>query len=222
MESARNINVLFADHHPLTLAGLKCAVASQSDIFVLPECLNRTRLGEAVRGHSPHVLLVSSEFLDEQLDEIGSLIAENEALHVILLTGRSDPQFFEDALRCGASGIFERQRPVEYIPLAIRKVMSGGFWFEQVLAERMLGNLLHNKQKNGPSADEREKAKITAREREMIDLICRGMRNKEISDHLQISESTVSHLAASIFRKLEVEDRVSLVIYAVKNRLVSI
>jgi len=146
-ELIRDIHVLFADNHPLTLSGLKSAVASQGDICVLPECSNRNRLRDAVLHHSPHVLLVSSEFLDEQLDEIGNLIAENVNLRVILLTNRNDPEFFEDALRNGASGIFERQRPVEYIPLAIRTVMNGGFWFEQVLAERMLDGMLNKRTK---------------------------------------------------------------------------
>ena len=155
MGQAGLINVLFADSHPLTLSGLKSAVASQADIGVLPVCLDRGDLADAVRRHSPHVLLVSSEFLGEQLDEISALTAAHSSLKVILLTNRHDPEFFEDALRCGAIGIFERQRPVEYIPLAIRKVMSGGFWFEQVLAERMLGHVLH-KRDRGLTADDRQ------------------------------------------------------------------
>jgi two-component system response regulator DegU len=221
MEPFRDINVLFADNHPLTLSGLKSAVAAQSDIRVLAECVDRDRLKDSVRSQSPNVLFVSSEFLQDELGDLTQLVSENEGTRVILLTSRNDPQFFEDALRCGASGIFERERPVEYVPLAIRKVMNGGFWFEQALAERMLGDVLHQKNKP-PDPEKRKIAAITDRERRVLELICQGLRNKEIAELMQVSETTVSRHVTSIFRKLEVEDRTSLVIYAVKKNLVSL
>src|ERR1700686_3014552 len=110
MDPFREIHVLFADNHPLTLSGLKTAVAAQSDIRVLTDCTDRGRLSDSVRSQSPHVLFVSSEFLQDELGELFQLVSTNEGTKVILLTSRSDPPFFEDALRCGASGIFERQR----------------------------------------------------------------------------------------------------------------
>ena len=65
-------------------------------------------------------------------------------------------------------------------------------------------------------------AALTPREREVIDLICQGFRNKTISDRLHISEATVSHHLTSIYRKLEVDDRTSLVIYSAKRNLVTL
>ena len=220
MEPFRDINVLFADNHPLTLSGLKSAVADQSDIRVLTTCMHRDRLYDSVRTQSPHVLFVSSEFLQDELGHLIQLVAENEGTKIILLTSRSDPQFFEDALRCGASGIFERERPVEYIPLAIRRVMNGGFWFEQALAERMLGGVLHKN--NKPDPEKRKIAAMTPRDRQVLELICEGLRNKDIAERLRVSETTVSRHVTAMFRKLEVEDRTSLVIYAIKRQLVSL
>ena len=221
MEPYRDIQVLFADHHPLTLSGLKSAVAAQSDIHVLTECMQRDRLYDSVRIQSPHILFISSEFLQDELGHLIQLVAENEGTRVILLTSRTDPQFFEDALRCGASGIFERQRPVEFIPLAIRRVMNGGFWFEQALAERMLGDVLH-KNKKQPDPEKHKIAAITPLDRQVLELICEGMRNRDIAERLQVSETTVSRHVTAMFRKLEVVDRTSLVIYAIKRQLVSV
>lgn len=220
MEPLRDIHVLFADNHPLTLSGLKSAVAAQSDIHVLAECVDRKRLQDSVRAQSPHVLFVSSEFLEDQLDDLFQLVSENQGTKVILLTSRDDPGFFEDALRCGASGIFERQRPVEYIPLAIRRVMSGGFWFEQELAERMLGDVLQKRDKASPG--KRKIEEMTPRDRQILELVCEGMRNKQIANKLNVSETTISRHVAALSRKLEVEDRTSLVIYAIKQGLVSV
>jgi two-component system, NarL family, response regulator DegU len=214
-----DIQVVFADNHPLTLSGLRSAVANHADIRILAECVDRDRVIDAVRGHSPDVLLLSDELLQEEFEMLQKLVTEQQETRVILLTGRRDPDFLEEALRRGARGVFQRERPTHCIPRAIRKVIQGGLWFEQAVAEQMLDDLLR-KPKKVQDPDEHRIASITAREQDVIELICQGLRNKEISDRLHISEATVSHHLTSIFRKLEVEDRISLVIYAVKKRLV--
>jgi DNA-binding NarL/FixJ family response regulator len=174
-----------------------------------------------VCSHPPDVLLLSAELLQEELDTLRQLIAEIHGIRVILLTSRRDPDFLEEALRCGARGVFQRERPTHHIPLAIRKVINGGLWFEQAIAERILDDLL-NKRNQTQNPDERKIATITAREQEVVELICQGLKNKGVSERLHISEATVSHHLTSIFRKLEVDDRISLILYSVRNRLVTL
>jgi DNA-binding NarL/FixJ family response regulator len=213
-----DIQVVIADNQPLTLSGLRTAVADQDDIIVLAECKNPELLLDTVRNHAPDVLLVSAEFLQEELDALEHLTTEMQEIRVIILTSRKDPGFLEEALRSGAKGIFQRERPIQQIPKAIRKVINGGVWLEQAVAERVLEELLTRRKTLDP--EESKISALTPREREVIDLVCCGLRNKEVSDSLHISESTVSHHLSAIFRKLEVEDRTSLVIYSVKQRLV--
>ncbi len=212
-----DIQVVLADNQPLTLSGLRSAVADHADIEVLAECQNQERLMDTVRNHSPDVLLVSTEILQEELGVLERLITEMESTRVIVLTSRKDPDFLESALRCGARGIFQREWPVQQIPVAIRKVTSGGVWLEQTAAEKVLEEILNRRKM--PDQNERKIATLTAREREVIGLICQGMRNKEIANQLHISGATVSHHLTSIFRKLEVEDRTSLVVYSAKHGL---
>lgn len=212
-----DIQVVLADNQPLTLSGLRSAVADHADIQVLAECENRERLMDAVRHHAPDVLLVSTEILQEELPALERLVMEMESTRVIVLTSRKDPDFLEGALRCGAKGIFQREWPIQQIPVAIRKVTNGGVWLEQAVAEKVLEEILCRRK--APDQDERKIASLTAREREVIGLICQGMRNKEIASELHISGATVSHHLTSIFRKLEVDDRTSLVIYSAKQGL---
>jgi DNA-binding NarL/FixJ family response regulator len=212
-----DIQVVIADNQPLTLSGLRSAVADHADIQVLAECKNPERLLDIVRSLSPDVLLVTAEF-EEELDVLERLVAEMQEIRVIVLTNRKDPAFLEGALRCGAKGVFQRERPVHQIPKAIRKVTNGGVWLEQSVAQQVLEDILSRDKT--PDPEENKIAALTPREREVIDLVCQGMRNKEVSERLHISDATVSHHLTSIFRKLEVEDRTSLVIYAVKQHLV--
>lgn len=214
-----DIEVMIADNQPLTISGLRSAVADQQDIRVLAECQNPEKLMDDVRDYEPDVLLVSTDMLQEELDRLERLVTEIEKTRVILLTNRKDVDFLEGALRRGAKGVFQREWPVHQIPIAIRKVTNGGVWLEQAVAEQVLEEVLSKRRTQDP--DERKIASLTARERGVIELVCEGLRNKEIADRLHISGATVSHHLTSIFRKLEVEDRTSLVVYAAKRRLVT-
>jgi DNA-binding NarL/FixJ family response regulator len=214
-----DIDVVIADNQPLSLYGLRSAMADQADIKILAECQNQDRLIDAVRNHSPDVLLVSAEILREELDALEKLVTQIEETRVIVVTSRKDADFLEGALRCGAKGVFQREWPVQQIPMAIRKVTNGGVWLEQGAAERVLEQALSKPR--GPDAEEIKLASLTPREREVIDLICRGMRNKEVAKELHISLATVSHHLTAVYRKLGVEDRTSLVIYAAKQHLVT-
>lgn len=213
------IDVVIADNEPLSLSGMRSAVADQADIRVLAECQNSERLVDAVRNHSPDVVLVSAEILRAELGALKQLVTQIEETRVIVVTSRKDTVFLEGALRCGAKGVFQREWPVQQIPMAIRKVTNGGVWLEQTAEERALEQALSKR--NPPNEDELRIASLTPREREVIELICEGLRNKELANRLHISLATVSHHLTSIFRKLEVSDRTSLVIYAVKRHLVT-
>lgn len=214
-----DIEVMIADNQPLTISGLRSAVADQQDIRVLAECQNPEKLMDDVRDYEPDVLLVSTDMLQEELDRLERLVTEIEKTRVILLTNRKDVDFLEGALRRGAKGVFQREWPIHQIPIAIRKVTNGGVWLEQAVAEQVLEEVLSKRRT--PDPEERKVASLTARERGVIELVCEGLRNKEIADRLHISGATVSHHLTSIFRKLEVEDRTSLVVYAAKRRLVT-
>jgi len=214
-----DIDVVIADNQPLSLYGLRSAVADQADIKILAECQNGDRLVDAVRNCSPDVLLVSAEILREELDALEQLVTEIEQTRVIVVTSRKDAGFLEGAMRCGAKGVFQREWPVQQIPMAIRKVTNGGVWLEQTAAERVFEQA--PSKRRTPDVEEPKIASLTPREREVVDLICRGLRNKEVAAELHISLATVSHHLTAIYRKLEVEDRTSLVIFSARQHLVS-
>src|ERR1700749_291940 len=171
------IQVVIADKEPLTLSGLRSVVADHDDIEVLAECHNPERLMDAVRIHSPDVLLVGTEILQEDLEELKRLVSDGVQTRVILLTNRKDPGFLEIALRHGAKGIIQREWPVQQIPVAIRKVTRGGVWLERNVAESVLEKILSRPE--DPHPEEQKIAALTPREREVIELICEGKKNKD-------------------------------------------
>jgi DNA-binding NarL/FixJ family response regulator len=222
-----DIAVVIADNQPISISGIRSAVADENDIRILAECQSSDHLLNAVRQLCPDVVLVSEEILRKENQKLGALEklvsgfdeAQVEETRVIVITSEKAPEFLETALRSGAKGVFQREWPIQQIPMAIRKVTNGGVWLEQGAAERVLEQTLMRRKT--PNSDETRIASLTPREREVIGLICEGLRNKEITARLHISLATVSHHLTSIYRKLEVSDRTSLVIYAAKQRLVT-
>ena len=148
-----DIQVVIADNQPLTLSGLRSAVADHADIRVLAECQNRDKLMDAVREHSPDILLVSTDMLQEELEALEHLVMEMDETRVIVLTSRKDPGFLEGALRCGAKGVIQREWPIQQIPVAIRKVTRGGVWLERTVAERVLQNMVTARETEDPEVN---------------------------------------------------------------------
>jgi DNA-binding NarL/FixJ family response regulator len=128
------IDVVLVDDQPLSLIGMRSAVAGQSDIRVLAECQNPRCLAEAIRFHPPDVLLVNTEILHNELGALKQLVSQAKKSHVILVTSNKDRGFADGALRCGAKGVIQTEGAVEEIPTAIRKVTNGGVWIERAAA----------------------------------------------------------------------------------------
>jgi two-component system, NarL family, nitrate/nitrite response regulator NarL len=126
----RDINLMIADDQPLSLVGLRSAVADQPDIRIIAECQNPQRLAQAVRFH-PDVLLVNSDILSDELGALRQLVSQAKKTRVIVVTTHKDREFLDGALECGARGVIHTDCPVNEIPAAIRKVTGGGLWLEE-------------------------------------------------------------------------------------------
>jgi len=126
-----DIDVVLADDQPLSLIGMRSAVADEGDIHVLAECQDSQRLAEAVRHQPPDVLLVNATLLHDEFGALKQLVSQNKRTRVIVITSHTDREFLDSALRCGAKGVIQTECSVEKIPSAIRKVTSGGVWLER-------------------------------------------------------------------------------------------
>jgi two-component system response regulator DesR len=129
-----DIDVVLADDQPLSLIGLRSAVAGENDIRILAECQDPRCLAKAVRFHPPAVLLVNTEILRNELGALKQLVSQAKKTHVMLVTRNKDRGFLDGAMRCGAKGVIQTEGPVEEIPTAIRKVIGGGVWLERAAA----------------------------------------------------------------------------------------
>jgi len=210
------IRVLLADDHPVVLGGLDHFLSLEPDIAVVARCTNGDEALAAIARERPHVAVLDLTMPRRSgMDLLRDLDAAHSPVRVVLLTARIEHDQVLEALRLGAAGIVLKESAPLQILDCIRRVASGGQWIDQVIGSRTLDGVL--RQQSGVA---RAAAVLTAREIEVVIMVARGLRNKEIADELSITEGTVKAHLRTIFEKLEIDSRTKLIVYARETRLV--
>jgi DNA-binding NarL/FixJ family response regulator len=151
----------------------------------------------------------------------GHLAVAQEA-RILILTGVRDPDIHRRAVALGALGLVLKEKVATDLLQAIEKVCAGEAWLEPAQVASVLRGMTCTRGTQPLDPEAAKIATLTEREREVITLVGQGLRNKPIAEHLYISETTVRHHLTAIFAKLEVTDRLELMIYAYRHGLASV
>ena len=214
--ASKGIRLVLADDHPIVLDGLVNLFRLEPDFQVLARCVNGDECLTAVRRHKPDVLILDIRMpRKDGLTVLRELQREKQEVKVVLLAAVLEDEEVLESLRLGVRGMVLKELAPQMVVQCVRKVHAGERWFEKQAVGRALETLLRRE------AGEREASTIlTPREVEMVGMVARGLRNKEMSERLAISEGTVKIHLHNIYRKLKVESRVELTLYAQSKRLV--
>lgn len=210
------IRLVLADDHPIVLDGLENLFRLEPDFRVVARCVNGEECLAAVRRYEPDVLILDIRMpRHDGLTVLRELSREPHPTKVVLLAAALEEEEVLEALRLGVRGMLLKELAPQMVVQCVRKVHAGGQWVEKQAFGRALDTLLRRE------AGEREAASVlTPREIEMVGMVARGLRNRELSQRLSISEGTVKIHLHNIYRKLKVENRVELILYAQAKRLV--
>jgi two-component system, NarL family, nitrate/nitrite response regulator NarL len=176
--------------------------------------LDREGFEVALNG-SADIVLVDH---DDDAPPIRDIRAQYAQARVLVVTARMDNESSAQLVRDGAHGIVSKARTGDHLIAAIRKVHAGEMWVDRVVATTLMADLQRPGRRN--DADRVRIGSLTARERDVVNLVGEGLANKAIAERLSISDNTVRHHLTSIFSKLGVTDRLSLVVYAFKHKVV--
>lgn len=210
------IRLVLADDHPIVLDGLANLFRLEPDFHVVARCVNGEEALGAVRRHPPDVLLLDIHMPRmDGLTVLRELRREKLPTRVVLLAAVLEEEEVLDALRLGVRGMLLKELAPQMVVRCVRKVHAGEQWIETHAFGRALQTLLQRE------AGEREASNVlTPREIEMVRMVARGLRNKEMSETLAITEGTVKIHLHRIYRKVKVENRVELILYAQSKKLV--
>lgn len=211
-----SIRLVLADDHIMILQGLELLLRQEPDFQVLACCRDGEETLRAVRQHRPDILILDIFMPGKDgLAVLRELRQAELSTRVVLLTAALDEDSVLEAIRLGVVGVVLKDTTVPLLIQCVRNVYAGDKWVEKRYISLALDKMLRRE------AGAREIAKIlTSREIEVVRLVAKGLRNKEIADELAISEGTVKiHLHRS-YEKLHVDSRLALLRYAQAKGLV--
>jgi DNA-binding NarL/FixJ family response regulator len=139
---------------------------------------------------------------------------------ILILVGQHDTAIYQECLKVGISGLIQKSETSDSLFKAIEKIHNGEMWFDRSMMGETIRQLLHEKRILREFPKAHTVNELTDRENQVVELICQGMKNRDIADQLFITETTVRHHLTSVFNKLEIGSRLELVVYAFKNNLV--
>src|SRR6185295_6593969 len=215
----KSIRVLLVDDHSVVRTGLRLILQGSTGMIMVGEAADRDEALAIAAREQPDVILLDLDLGDESgLAIISELIVAAGEARVIILTGVRDPEVHRKAVMLGAMGVVSKEKAAEVLLKAIERVHAGEAWLDPTIMAGVLKAVSGKAKK--PDRDAEKIATLTNREREVVELIGLGIKSKEVAERLFISETTVRHHLTSIFDKLEVSDRVELLIYAMRHGLV--
>ena len=219
-ERKPKIRVLIITIHNILCESLGTMVESNGDMCVAGCTSEPDQLSDFNDFDKPNIALIYlSEKGDQTVEIIPRLLKIDPQIRIVAVVGAADVESQTRALQLGAVGIVQKEQNSKLLIGAIRQVHGGETWINQSL----LTNLLNNNRQKNKAMDSYESPNVeslTTREKEVIEMIGKGLKNKEIAKYLFISEATVRHHLSSIYGKLYVMDRLNLVIYAYQHNLI--
>ena len=213
------IKVLLVDDHTVVLKGLAFFLSTQEDLELVGEANNGKEALVKVGETNPDVILMDLYMPEmDGVEATAYIKKEYPNVKVIVLTSFSDQAHVLPALRAGASGYILKDVEPDQLVEAIRSAYKGNIQLHPDIANALLSQTLPVEEKEEESSIQVDV--LTARENEVLQLLAKGMSNKEIASVLVITEKTVKAHVSSILSKLHLSDRTQAALYAVKNGIV--
>lgn len=205
--------VLIADDDHLMRAGLVELLTADPEIEVIGEASTGREAVERAHRLAPDVVLMDVRMPDlDGINATRELARAAPAARVLILTTFEQDDYIFGALRAGASGfLLKRTRPEELIA-AVHTIAGGDSLLSPSVTRRVVGRMAQ--QPTPELADQAKLSDLTPRERDVLEHVARGLSNREIADALVVEESTVRTHVKHILMKLDLRDRVQVVIFA--------
>jgi DNA-binding NarL/FixJ family response regulator len=220
MSTARTtIGVVVADDQELVRGGFAMILSAQPDIEVLAEAGDGVAAIEAVRRHRPEVALLDIRMPTMDGIEAARIVCAETDCRVIMLTTFDQDDFVYDALYAGASGFLLKSVRRDDLVHAVRVVAAGESLLAPTVTRRLIDELVRHRPRTEPTPAQRLEV-LTARERDTLLLLGRGLSNAEIATTLTLSEHTVKTHVSNVLTKLRLRDRVQAVIVAYETGLI--
>lgn len=212
------IKILVVDDHEVVRDGIVGNLVRQPDFAIIGQASNGLEAVQRASELSPDIILMDLRM--PELDGVEAMIRikqTNPEIKFIVFTTYSDDDYLFAAIKAGAKGYLLKDAPREELFKAIRAVSQGESLIQPVFTTKVLDKLASELSRKSTGMDA-----LSDREIEVLDLMAKGVSNKDIADQLSITQSTVKTHVTSIFQKLNVTTRTEAVTTALKRGIIQL
>jgi len=203
------IRLIIIDDHPIVRLGLSALLSVQDDIEIVGTAEGGREAMELLQNVSADILLLDLRMPGlsgiQTLEKLKTIAPNTRP---IILSSFEYDEEIHAAVKAGAQGYLHKEAPADEILRAIRAVHGGNQAFPRRIAERL--------------SSDRMTAGLSNREREVLELVAKGLTNKEVANTLQISQFTVRNHLNHITEKLEVSDRTEAIFMAIQTGIITV
>jgi two-component system response regulator NreC len=212
-----SIKIILADDHKIIRDGLRSLISSEENMEIVAEAENGRDAVELARQHSPEIVVMDINMPDlNGIDATRLILEENPSIKVLALSVHSTSRFVKEMLKAGVSGYLVKQCAYEELATAINAVLEGRAY----LSSQIVGMVMDDYAANSSSNKNSVFTTLSAREREILQLVAEGLTSETIATRLFISVKTVSFHRRQIMKKLNLNSLAELIRYAISEGLV--
>jgi DNA-binding NarL/FixJ family response regulator len=213
------INLAIADDHKIFRNGLKAALEDCPDFNLVIEASNGKELIGQLSTRTPDVILMDIKMPEMDGMQTTAHVHQNfKEVKILALSMHNEDKYIVDMMKAGASGYLLKNAEPEEIIEAINTVYNKGFYFNEHLSVTLIKQLV------GPGHNDaaHQSVELNDREIEVLKLVCQEYSNQEIADKIFLSVRTVEGYRARLFEKTGSKNLVGLVIFAIKQGIITV
>ena len=211
------IKIMIVDDHMVVREGLRQLLELEPDIEIIAEASDGTQCLNLVESVRPHIIIIDIGMPGISGIETTRLLCKKYPdIRVIVLTVYKDDQYVTEAVQAGAKGYVLKDVKRDELVRIIRHVMEDRAFLDPSIAAKLFKHV----KKEGWTTEDKEKVVLTRRELEILQHLVDGLKDRDISTRLFISENTVRTHLKNIYRKLGVSSRSQAVVKALEEKLI--
>jgi DNA-binding NarL/FixJ family response regulator len=214
----KSIRVVLADDHPIVRAGIRAELEKLPGVVVAGEASDGREALDLIRALQPKVAFMDISMKSMNgIEATARITKEFPHVRVIILSVHQNEEYFWQALKAGASGYLLKKAAIAELSTALERVAGGEIYLTAEMSNRLVKKLPLQQIAHQKSPLE----KLTARQREILQLIAEGQTTKAIGMILKVSPKTVEYHRAKLMERLNIFDIPGLVRFALQSGLIS-